>query len=444
LSDFQAQSIVTWDFSEFHDKLLDEDVVNSDLINVEYSDYAASILSYMSAWCYSNQEDFKGMMARSGIKGVECIEVSRLNDVLFISAKADVIRSDDGRLAIVCFRGTELTNATSWLTDVCAAPAVLYPDKIQVHGGFVRNFQSIWPEVVQALCCKIEKDDDGNFLKFCHDDEDKLDALYICGHSLGGAMATLAALSLRYVDNNPVMKKLLKKLKGVYTYGQPMLLSLSGKSEKKYVPTLDTFAEKAVYRHVFGKDPVPHLPPTETGPWCHVGLELRWEQGQWVPHKKPEYSAQAKSLAVVKSVAPILTDQLDPSHAMRMICSTFKYNFYHHSPWNYTDTLPPAKVEVVPSPSLGLAERLANVLGLAYMTNAISAQVTNVLRPAVKEALVSATATHENPQSGGEKSGGENETEDHKEGSVSDPNGYNRNLIYLVIFMMFVYLWWSK
>jgi hypothetical protein len=38
---------------------------------IEHDPYAAGIIMYLSAWCYSNQADIAGLMARAGVRGIE-------------------------------------------------------------------------------------------------------------------------------------------------------------------------------------------------------------------------------------------------------------------------------------------------------------------------------------------------------------------------------------
>jgi hypothetical protein len=93
-----------------------------------------------------------------------------------------------------------------------------------------------------------------------------LKALYITGHSLGGAMA---ALAMAKIMKTPKWRDVRCKLRGCYTYGAPMVAS------PILARVLDETIGKNVYRHVYSKDVVPQLPPHSTGDFTHFGQEYR-------------------------------------------------------------------------------------------------------------------------------------------------------------------------
>lgn len=82
------------------------------------------------------------------------------------------------------------------------------------------------------------------------------------GHSLGGAMATTAALLYRTdTDFLSTQERTI-----LYTHGAPRVgNSKLAKTLNEYIPYN--------YRVVFNRDPVPHLPPV--GNVYHAGLEVR-------------------------------------------------------------------------------------------------------------------------------------------------------------------------
>src|SRR5262249_48415114 len=136
---------------------------------------------------------------------------------------AFLVQSQCGRVLILCYRGTQPANFINWLTDVDVNPekvSFAFQDlkaPIELHGGFYRNVRATRFAVVTALQRALKGQsvrENGKEMK------NSLEALYITGHSLGGAMACLMGVML---SMEPVYQGLAEKLKAVYTFGQPMV-----------------------------------------------------------------------------------------------------------------------------------------------------------------------------------------------------------------------------
>lgn len=127
-------------------------------------------------------------------------------------------------LVLVSFRGTE--SVADWLSNlkvVSKESGRFGP----VHAGFLEQFQSLQQKIEALLQTAPDR------------------RLVITGHSLGGAIAALAAAT--WVGKQP--------LHSLYTYGQPMV----GKAEfTTYVQR--QFADR-YYRFVNDADVVPRVPP---------------------------------------------------------------------------------------------------------------------------------------------------------------------------------------
>lgn len=132
---------------------------------------------------------------------------------------------------LLAFRGTQ--TVSNCLTDVEATliPRPPYPGR--VHNGFAKAVDEVLPEVRRLLPSPSQTK-----------------SLWLTGHSLGGAMATLASVRLA---------KAGYAIRAVYTYGSPRV---GDRLFRKlyHLPN---------YRFVCGNDLVPHLPFY----WCykHVG-----------------------------------------------------------------------------------------------------------------------------------------------------------------------------
>ena len=104
------------------------------------------------------------------------------------------------------------------------------------------------------------------------------------GHSLGGAMAVLFALS---IVSLPEHREIARRLRAVYTYGQPLTVGAP-------FPAAAEELGRRLHRHVLPGDPVPTLPPAS---WCrlaHLGREWHFENGGW--SEKPAPLAQLRSV----------------------------------------------------------------------------------------------------------------------------------------------------
>lgn len=131
--------------------------------------------------------------------------------------------------AIIAFRGTQ--QIKDWLSNVDANKVPIKSPRAQqdrelgkVHRGFHNAYQSVHPQILKHL--------------------EGLEALpiYITGHSLGGALATLATW---YLSGD--------KLAACYTFGAPRVGD-KGLSDLFHTP---------IYRINNGADPVPFVPASD-------------------------------------------------------------------------------------------------------------------------------------------------------------------------------------
>jgi len=292
-----------------------------------YSAVTAHVCAVASGWAYADADTAAAMTARLGLERAWYREVSVYNDAMFIASNALLIQSACGRVAILCYRGTEPRNFINWLTDADVNPVKLpvkggAPEEL-VHGGFYRNLRATWHEVIaglkRATAGKPVVDDADEQLK-------PLQALYITGHSLGAAMAALAAMR---IARDPVYDALFGPvLRAVYTFGQPLL----GNRAFAKACRSDAFLEHAVFRHVYADDVVPRLPPTTTGTFEHFGREYRAEpDGRW--RESRTSVVQVRDIVLSALVVPVLAfvgKQLQFLKRFR-----FPYSWYDHSPTFY-------------------------------------------------------------------------------------------------------------
>jgi hypothetical protein len=140
---------------------------------------------------------------------------------------------------VVAFAGTDPLVPANWLTNFDTLPA---PDDI--HSGFERATKAVWPELRSAVLAG------GGGSK----------PLYLVGHSLGAALAVIAA-KLLHNDG-------LARVSAVYTLGMPRC------GGRRFVADYGDELGSSTYRLVHGDDIVPTVPPSELG-FRHVGCLLR-------------------------------------------------------------------------------------------------------------------------------------------------------------------------
>jgi triacylglycerol lipase len=162
-----------------------------------------------------------------------------------LSTQAFLATNED--MWILAFRGTEPDRPADILTD---ARIALQPwrDVGRIHRGFSRALDEIWNEVVAEVRHGL----------------DRPRKLWITGHSLGGALAVLAAAEFQASD-------LAVDLQGVYTFGQPRV------SDAPFAAWFDATLTGRVVRHVNFRDYVTMIPLLAMR-YRHVGVERYFDQ----------------------------------------------------------------------------------------------------------------------------------------------------------------------
>ncbi len=307
----------------------------------------AHVMAVCSAYAYSDVETVAMIMARMGLEENHCVMIDEYVDALFITCTSFLIQSKDGRAAILCYRGTPPTSLISWLTDANIDPArIKMPSPLAdpgeadsgedyVHGGFYRNVRSTRYEIFNALKRAI----DGESVRPSAEKlENKLQALYITGHSLGGASASMLALML--VAEPGPHEPIVDKLKAVYTFGGPMLASPALAEDCNRCD----FLRERVIRYVNDNDVVPQLPPKKSFPFKHFGTGYQYKpdakggQGEWQKNNAPR--KQLRNLWFL-AAAPLSLFSGDTKATRHL---QFHASLNDHLPQHYVDALTPPHV----------------------------------------------------------------------------------------------------
>lgn len=168
-------------------------------------------------------------------------------DVSAPGTDTQVLVLEEADHIIIAFRGT--SNIRDWITDAQFLRSLLVEeangDRCEVHAGFLAAYES----VIEELAAYLRKIVVG---------ERKV---FVTGHSLGGALAILAALEL---------KRQKFAIAQVYTFGQPRVGNAAFK--RLYEWSLGDSTFRVVYQEDIVAR-VPHL-PTWHDPYRHVGTEI--------------------------------------------------------------------------------------------------------------------------------------------------------------------------
>ena len=175
-----------------------------------------------------------------------------------------ILTKNDSDQAWLAFRGTKTKEniKTDLRINVTEMPGVG-----KVHRGFYTAYTSIKPQVDAALARHAEAGKD---------------KIHITGHSLGGALATLAAVDLAQEGKN---------IDQVTTFGSPRVLSSSA-AQTYHALGLN----ECTLRLSQQRDPVPQAVPRQLG-YRHIGVHVDLPRVKEAPlHKMKGYRQGAQAL----------------------------------------------------------------------------------------------------------------------------------------------------
>lgn len=306
------------------------------LVAADSDDVLAHTMAVCAGYAYGDLDTLATIMTRMGLEQNHCVYIGEYVDALLITTASYLVQSADGRTVILAYRGTPPTSLITILTDLDIEPARISlrsPSGIgefDVHAGIYRNVRATRHAVVAALQRAIDGKSvrpDGKAMQH------PLEALYITGHSLGGASAGLLAAMLETDQQD--YGEINDRLKGVYTFGAPMF----GSPEFAAACEQSDFLSERVIRYVYESDFAPQIPVRENGRYAHFGQELRHRRGHWRHNRRAR--GQTSSLLTV-AAAPM-------SFAARTFPLTrhipFPVSIYDHLPRNYIDALTPPGVQ---------------------------------------------------------------------------------------------------
>ncbi|KAK7355393.1 hypothetical protein VNO80_14648 [Phaseolus coccineus] len=227
-------------------------IVLDDKITEEMKELFSSAESAMEAWA---------MLATS--LGQPSFIKSEFEKLCFLdNASTDtqvaIWRDSTRRRLVVAFRGTEQSQWKDLRTDLMLVPAGLNPERIggdfkqeiQVHSGFLSAYDSVRTRIISLIRLAIGYvDDHSESLHKWH--------VYVTGHSLGGALATLLALEL---SSNQLAKQGRISIT-MYNFGSPRV------GNKRFAEVYNKRVKDS-WRVVNHRDIIPTVPRLMG--YCHV------------------------------------------------------------------------------------------------------------------------------------------------------------------------------
>ena len=295
---------------DFVDQLLDRDIA--------YDPKLAYLCSVIAGWSYSDKDTLEKQLKYYGLPGARVTPVSVLNPAMLIVSTAYLVRSACGRIAILSFRGTEPTNLINWMTDTDVTQRN-FAGSGRVHQGFYENLEAVWEEVDEMVDHATQQNSEG---------QEPVKKLFVTGHSLGAAMAVIAAAKLN-LDGSRATREALS---GVYTFGQPAV------GDAEFVTYFGRRIGDRLFRHEYGFDAVPRLPPGSTGEFRHFGevRVTRSAEDGWLTAHAAMHQASGLPLIAASVLLSFVGRRIQRFGTLeRLLC---KYSLFDdHSPRHYID-----------------------------------------------------------------------------------------------------------
>lgn len=210
------------------------------------------------AYAYSESDPEPNQKKAQGRKTLQSWGLANFAPLFDAETDTQGYLAGNGEMVLVTFRGTVADKFDNWLTDL-DVPFTAGPVG-RVHQGFYeRGLMQVWEQLAAALPVIRNVNQ----------------PLWLTGHSLGAALACLAAAKL-------VQCGLVSSVAGLYTFGQPRT------GDETFAAWLDGLMKPKTFRFVDNNDIVPHVPPSISG-YKHAGTfsffdadgDIKADEGFW-------------------------------------------------------------------------------------------------------------------------------------------------------------------
>lgn len=212
------------------------DMLCPPIYRAAYSDRMAWIMASMAELAYMQFENdpekrtlFLARLESGGFKLIKTFNSKETDTQAFLAECEDY--------AVLAFRGTEVKKIKDVKTDIAASKMSLLQG--YVHKGFLNAYKSVADDIKKSLLGIRGK------------------PLYITGHSLGAALATVATQNLEHDHLYPRFREIIA---ACYTFGSPRVGNSHYEQEFK----------SPIYRVVNTTDVVTTIPLLAMG-YMHIG-----------------------------------------------------------------------------------------------------------------------------------------------------------------------------
>jgi triacylglycerol lipase len=275
---------------------------------------------------YEDEPTVQAKFAAWGMTGVF------LEAVVPPSGDTQVAVAADAKKVIVAFRGTK--DVLDFLTDARFAFSEYAPAgtvRGRVHTGFLLALDVVWARLDAAIRAA----------------RDRNQSIWVTGHSLGAALATLAVARLRNAGVD---------VHGLYTFGSPAV------GDAEFARTFDTATRGRVFRYVNDLDIVTHCPPEgvpRLPPYQHVGADKYFD----ACGKLSDAPDRLRLLSVAAAMVSIAIKgrTLSREQLKRDLAQHLKEPLADHAMAGYVTHLGAA--DAAPPPAAGPRDAAAGLLG---------------------------------------------------------------------------------
>ncbi|CAM9839983.1 unnamed protein product [Ectocarpus sp. 4 AP-2014] len=241
-----------------------------------FSEQNAYYLARMSDLCYQSKDEVRSALETlsfwgKGAAAGDNFQWFEANDEVVDKSTFDAIHDTEAFVAVndgaivVAFRGS--SGGRDWLTNFSILPRDVPKDwKLEttdgdLHRGFDDGVNTVWnpgPSHSEGMLAVIKR--------FYHE-EGRSRKLYITGHSLGGALATIAAARLVFVEDLNVA--------ALYTIGSPRVFDSEVATIFDSKTNHGNSMKDKYFRCRNNNDIVSRIPPS---PYKHVGTEVYFDR----------------------------------------------------------------------------------------------------------------------------------------------------------------------